>query len=86
MTKVQIPPACMFSHISYVFSSRTTSYTRKTRGLQDIALKYGPNFGIKFCFVHLLPYQGPYKTRGRKANAMKLAADGDHGFPTRQLV
>ena len=60
MTKVQIPPACMFSHISYVFSSRTTSSTRKTQGLQDIALKYGPNFAIEiwFCvfFLSHIPY------------------------------
>ena len=61
MTKVQIPPACMFFHISYVFSSRTTSSTRKTQGLQDIALKYGPNFAIKFWFCVIFLTRGHTK-------------------------
>ena len=76
MTKVQIPPACMFSHISYVFSSRTTSSTRKTRRLQDIALKYGPNFAIEFwCCVFFL-IRGPTKHqegRQTQCNWLRMA-------------
>ena len=80
-------PSCLhvFSYFVRVFVADNFFYTQNT-GTTGHCSEIWSELRYRILVLRLLPSQGPYKTQGRKANAMKLAADGDHGFPTRQLV